>query len=118
MHRLPVVAGLPRLFVVMRRTDDERAAVLGTRTVVAAVGDVAQIGANASWPGAREEPARGGAAVAGVDHDGEARAAIENGVEDAPELLVADVRRAAARIRRDDRLIEFVRLVGSRVLHL
>ncbi len=56
--------------------------------------------------------------MTGIDDDGEAGAAIENGVEDAPKLLVADVVRTAARIRRDDRLVEFVRLVGSRVLHL
>lgn len=112
VHGLPVVARLPRLLVVVRCADDQRAAVLRTRSVVAAVGHIAQVGADAARPRERQQPARAGAAVASIDHDREARAAIEDGVEDAAELLVANVFRAAARIGGNDRLVELVRLVG------
>jgi hypothetical protein len=99
------IARFPRRLEILRRRHHERPAILGTRPM-RAVADVAQVGGDAARTGAGDETAGSRGAVAGVEEDREARAAIEDAIEANTQLLVADV----AAVGEHERLVHFVGL--------
>src|SRR5437870_3563904 len=104
MELLVAIARLPRNVRVLSRRENERAVILRLRPIDA-VGHIARIGSDAARMGAGWQSASAGSTVAIVEHHGEARAAIENAIEEWPQFFVANVSCADARIGGNDRLV-------------
>jgi hypothetical protein len=107
-------ARFPRRVGVLRRGENERAAILRI-AVEHSVRDVAPVRLDAPRARADAQPAGARAAVAIVENHRQVRPAVENAIEVRAQFLVPNVERAQARVGRDNRLIQLVGLGGKRI---
>lgn len=109
---------LQRLLEVLGGGQHRGVPILQGRAEIGAVGHVPRIEAQSADAPLVGQSARPGAAVATVQDHGQSGAAVEREVEPAPQLLVANVRRAQPGVRRDQTLVLPIRLLALRVGHL
>ena len=87
-------AGLARFFIVLGRREHQCPALLRPRSIPSPIRDLSRITADGARARAGGQTAGAGAAVAVIEEDGQACAAVEDGVEELAQLLVADIENA------------------------